>query len=83
MTSYADRLDQCYEMALKQNDTCMAVEIAGRMKDLTPTDVPDERIQKFIEELDEMIACFDVIGKDKDIPYRFEYGGQNFEVKII
>lgn len=83
MTSYREMLDQCYKKALEQDDTNLAVEIADKLKGLAPIDVPDERIQKFIEALDEMIACYEVIGKRKDTPYSFEYGGQNFEVKII
>lgn len=82
MTSYADRLNECYKKALGE-DLNLAVKIADKLKGVAPADVPDERIQKFIEELDDMVhfAEVDTIGQIS--PYRFEYGGQNFEVKII
>ncbi len=79
MLTYRERLDKLYKVALEQKDICQAIEIADKLKDV-PGAVPDERIQKFIEELDRMVSEAEAVGKA--IGYLFEYGGQNFEVRI-
>jgi Zn-dependent peptidase ImmA (M78 family) len=82
--TYREMLEECYKKAIEADDVNLAVEIAERLKTAPVGQVTDERIQKFIEELDKMVSeKDDPTNENVTYRYQFEYGGQKFEVKII
>ncbi len=93
MSSCLEKLEELYKMAVGQQDVCQAMEIVDKIKaeikqiaaDKVKTtelnsQVKDERIQKFIDELDAMVANAES-GSGETV-YCFDYGGQKFEVEI-
>ena len=77
--THAERLEELYKIAVGQEDTCMALEIADRMRALPAAVVGvDERITVFIEAMDKMISQRE--SQQAHLAYRFEYGGHSFEV---
>ena len=75
-----EMLFEIYMASIKEGDLNLALEVADKLWGVA-VEVPDERIAKFIAMLDDAVQAKE--NHEGREPYTFEYGGQNFEVKIL